>query len=57
MIRKFTMGAPIETQAVVKEFVSEEIGSFPFDYKVENGKFIFGFDMQKNDIEQMKKFL
>lgn len=50
MIRKFTMGAPIETQAVVKEFVSDEIGSFPFDYKVENGKFIFGFDMQKDDI-------
>ena len=50
MIKKFTFGAPICTEAVVEKFSTADNGDFPFKSKAENGKFIFEFDMTDSDI-------
>ena len=50
MIRKFTNGTPICTEAVIQQFNSEKIESFPFEHSFENDKFTFSFKMEKNDI-------
>lgn len=50
MIKKFTLGSPINTEAVVQSFESNDMEGFPFVNKVEDGKFVFEFDMESNDI-------
>ncbi|MEE0913322.1 MAG: glycoside hydrolase family 31 protein [Ruminococcus sp.] len=50
MIQKFTYGAPICTEAVVQKFDTSDNNSFPFESRVENGKFIFEFEMTDSDI-------
>lgn len=50
MITKFTFGAPICTEAVVEKFSPAENKNFPFKNRIENGKFIFEFDMNDSDI-------
>ncbi len=50
MIRKFTCGSPICTEAVVQNFDLSDNKDFPFESKIENGKFIFEFDMTDTDI-------
>ena len=50
MIRKFTTGRPINTEAVTAEFMPEKIGAFPFKSKTENGCFSFSFAMRRDDI-------
>lgn len=50
MIQKFTYGTPIATEAVVQNFNLSDNNSFPFKSKIENGKFIFEFDMTDSDI-------
>lgn len=50
MIRKFTFGAPICTEAVAEKFEISDNSDFPFKSKEENGKFIFEFDMTDSDI-------
>ena len=50
MIKKFTSGNPIDTQAVVEKFNSLPIAEFPLGGKLENGKFVFEFDMADSDI-------
>lgn len=46
MIKKFTSGNPIDTQAVVEKFNALPIAEFPLGGKFENGNFVFEFDMQ-----------
>ena len=50
MIKKFTSGNPIDTQAVVEKFNALPIAEFPFGGKFENGNFVFEFDMADSDI-------
>lgn len=50
MIKKYTFGKPICTEAVVEKFSSAPISDFPFISKTENEKFIFEFNMTDNDI-------
>ena len=50
MIRKFTSGTPICTEAVAEKFEISDNSDFPFKSKEENGKFIFEFDMTDSDI-------
>lgn len=50
MIKKYTSGRPINTQAVVEQFDSIDIKELPFKNKIDNGKFIFEFDMSEDDI-------
>lgn len=50
MIRKFTFGTPICTEAVAEKFEISDNSDFPFKSKEENGKFIFEFDMTDSDI-------
>ena len=45
MIKKFTFGTPICTEAVVGKFETSDIDSFPFKSREEDGKFILEFDM------------
>ena len=50
MIRRFTLGRPICTDAVVLEVPSEGIEGFPFSHRIGNGEFVFSFDMEKDEI-------
>lgn len=50
MIKKYTMGTPINTEAFVKKFDSTDISTFPFANKIESNKFTFEFDLQEGDI-------
>ena len=43
MIKKFTSGNPIDTQAVVEKFNALPIAEFPLGGKFENGKYICDF--------------
>ena len=50
MIKKYTSGSPVETGAVIKEFVSEDIGRFPLVSRFDGGKFRFAQSLGKNAI-------
>lgn len=50
MIKKYTSGSPICTEAVIENFSAISIDNFPFKSKKESGKFIFEFDMTDIDI-------
>ncbi|MEE1218994.1 MAG: glycoside hydrolase family 31 protein [Ruminococcus sp.] len=50
MMKKYTLGNPICTEAVVESFNAEPIESFPFEYSIVDGKFTFSFDMEQSDI-------
>ncbi len=50
MVKKYTMGAPINTEAVVKAVEASAFESFPFEHRTENGRFIFSFKMADEDI-------
>lgn len=50
MIRKFTLGNPINTEAVLKYVDAENIILFPFEKSYENHEFVFSFKLEKNDI-------
>ena len=50
MIKKYTCGTPINTEAVVKTFQSEGLGSFPFEHTLTEDKFSFTFTMEPDDI-------
>ena len=50
MIKKFSSGNPIDTQAVVEKFNALPIAEFPLGGKFENGNFVFEFDMADSDI-------
>lgn len=50
MIKKFTSGNPIDTQAVVEKFNALPIAEFPLGGKFENGNFVLEFDMADSDI-------
>ena len=50
MIKKYTCGTPINTEAVVKTFQSEGLGSFPFEHSLTEDKFSFTFTMEPDDI-------
>ena len=50
MIRKFTNGSPICTEAVVQQFNAEKIDAFPFEHSLADDKFTFSFTMQDSDI-------
>lgn len=50
MIKKFTSGNPIDTQAVVEKFNALPIAEFPLGGKFENGNFVFELDMADSDI-------
>lgn len=50
MIKKFTFGTPICTEAVVGKFETTDKNEFPFESREEDGKFILEFDMTDSDI-------
>lgn len=50
MIKKFTFGTPICTEAVVGIFETSDKNDFPFKSREEDGKFILEFDMTDSDI-------
>lgn len=50
MIKKFTFGTPICTEAVVGKFEISDKNEFPFESREEDGKFILEFDMTDSDI-------
>ena len=50
MIKKYTCGTPINTEAVVKTFQSEGLDSFPFEHTLTEDKFSFTFTMEPDDI-------
>ena len=50
MIKKYTCGTPINTEAVIKTFQSEGLGSFPFEHSLTEDKFSFTFTMEPDDI-------
>ena len=50
MIKKFTFGKPICTEAVVEKFETSDNKDFPFKSREEDGKFILEFDMTDSDI-------
>lgn len=50
MIKKFTFGKPICTEAVVGKFETSDNKDFPFKSREEDGKFILEFDMTDSDI-------
>ncbi|MBR3349747.1 MAG: alpha-glucosidase [Solobacterium sp.] len=50
MIRKYTMGTPIATDAVINSIPCESIETFPFAHDTEEGNFIFSFALAKDEI-------
>ena len=50
MIQRFTMGRPIETDAVLSKPRSSDFSAFPYDHRIENNGFVFTFGMEKDDI-------
>lgn len=50
MIKKFTFGTPICTEAVVGKFETSDKNEFPFESREEDGKFALEFDMTDSDI-------
>ena len=50
MIKKFTFGTPICTEAVVGKFETSDKNDFPFKSREEDGKFVLEFDMTDSDI-------
>ncbi len=50
MIKKYTMGSPIETEAVTAVIEPGDFSDFPFEHDAKNGKFSFGFSMSEDDI-------
>ena len=50
MIQRFTMGQPIETEAVPKKPSSLDFSSFPYPCRCENGCFVFTLTLEKDDI-------
>lgn len=50
MIKKFTFGTPICTEAVVGKFETTDKNEFPFESREEDGKFALEFDMTDSDI-------
>lgn len=50
MIKKFTFGTPICTEAVVGKFETSDKDEFPFKSREEDGKFVLEFDMIDSDI-------
>lgn len=50
MIKKFTFGTPICTEAVVGKFETSDNKDFPIKSREEDGKFILEFDMTDSDI-------
>ena len=49
MIKKFTLGKPLNTGAVVKDIEPSAMAGFPFDFRL-GGSFCFEFTMDKSDI-------
>ena len=50
MVKRCTMGEPINTEAVVKAVAASDFSDFPFEHKTENGQFVFSFKMADDDI-------
>ena len=50
MIRRFTMGEPITTDAVIRDITAENIDLFPFEHKIKSLSFEFSFKMDKDEI-------
>lgn len=50
MIKKFTFGTPICTEAVVEKFETSDNKDFPLKSREEDGKFVLEFDMTDSDI-------
>lgn len=50
MIKKFTMGSPIDTEAVVVRHEPSDFSEFPFEYSAEENSFRFSFDMEEGNI-------
>ncbi|MBQ3299184.1 MAG: hypothetical protein IJG99_02715 [Ruminococcus sp.] len=41
MVKRYTTGEPINTEAVVKAVAASDFSDFPFEHKTENGQFVF----------------
>ena len=50
MLRKFTSGNPISTDAVLSAPQAEPVAAFPLTHQTQDGAFCFSFTMEPNDI-------
>ena len=50
MIKRYTMGNPVETGAAVHEIPAADLSSFPFAHRTENNQFVFSFPLEKDEI-------
>lgn len=50
MIKKYTMGTPIMTDAVVRSIAAESMEDFPFENHPDEGKYVFSFELKKDEI-------
>ena len=50
MIRRYTSGQPVATDAAVRELPAETIESFPFAHRRDGGRFVFSFPLEKDEI-------
>lgn len=50
MVKRYTTGEPINTEAIVKHIAASDFSDFPFEHKTENGQFVFSFKMADDDI-------
>ena len=50
MIKRYTMGTPFPTDAVIREIESESIDCLPFSHRIENDTFVFSFEMEEDEI-------
>lgn len=50
MVKKYTHGSPVDTEAVAASFTAEPVSGFPFENRIESGKFIFSFEIMQSDI-------
>ena len=50
MIRRFVSGRPIVTGAVVRRLPAESMDGFPFAHRLDGGRFVFSFPLEKDEI-------
>ena len=50
MIRRFVSGRPIVTGAVVRRLPAESMDGFPFAHRLDGGRFVFSFQLEKDEI-------
>ena len=50
MIRRFVSGRPVVTDAAVRSLPAESMDGFPFAHRLDGGRFVFSFPLEKDEI-------